>query len=640
MCGIAGIWNFRGSVDPALLVAMRDRMVHRGPDGSGAWVSPSRAVGLAHRRLSIIDLSEAAAQPMQSADGTLCIVYNGEVYNHLELRRELEQAGAKFRTDHSDTETILHAYRHWGPDCVKRLRGMFAFAIWDERKKSLFMARDPFGIKPLYYSKTDAGIHFASEIKAILADSSIPRQVDETAMYDYLTFMCVPAPRTLFAGIHKLPAGHTLTLTSAGAMKVERYWDIFDDVEDLSAYSQKDYEERLLAELKNSVKVHGLADVPVGVFLSGGIDSSCNAILFNEVGGGQIKTFTVGYSQSDSYQNEFQFAQRVAKDIGSDHHEYVISPSDFINFIPELIHHQDEPIADPVCVPVYFVSKLAADNGIKVCQVGEGSDELFMGYSIWKDHYRLTSYAHNPLGRLGLTMLRAGLSTVKYNKMLHYEYVDRALKVGYSMLGSADVLPEFAKRALITPAYAKRLGGYSSYSVLDDIRRDFLKKAPESDYLKWMTYINMKLRLPELLLMRVDKMSMSVSLETRVPFLDKKFVSYVMSIPEKVLVKNLELKGLLKKSIHGILADDLIYRKKQGFGAPVRDFRKYGLGSLANEIIREFTQKTDYFIPGKMEEMVLNRSSATFWYLFNLACWHKTYILGEDLEAPIRRHLK
>jgi len=612
---------------------MQASMVHRGPDGEGLWVAGDGMVGLAHRRLSIIDLSEKASQPMQNETGDILITYNGEIYNHLEIRAELMQRGHQFFTDGSDTETIIKAYEQWGVDSVQRFRGMFAFGLWDDRRQSLFLARDPFGIKPLYHGWFNDHFYFASEIKAILEDPIVPREVNEKGLYDFLSFMCVPAPETLFKGIEKLPAGHAMLLDREGTRKVWQYWEVFDDVRDLEGYSEEAIACQLLSELEESVKYHGLADVPVGVFLSGGIDSSCNAVLFDRNTDGQIKTFTTGFSQSDSYDNEFQFARQVANQIRSDHHEVTISPEMFLSFLPDLIKHQDEPIADPVCVPVYFVSKLASDNNIKVCQVGEGSDELFWGYPIWKKHLYLDRYKNNPLVSGGLTLLNFFLNSRKSaGKVWVREYIRRAANREPSFWTGAECYPESLKSRIISQDFKKRLGGYSSYTVVANLRERFLSHRAADEHLAWMTYSNLKLRLPELLLMRVDKMSMAVSLETRVPFLDKKFVSYAMSIPENLKTKNGELKHVLKRAVKNIIPHELIHRKKQGFGAPVTDFYRHGLGKVAREMITEFVATTDYFDPQNVNNFIMHSGSAGFWYFLNLACWHKAYIRQETLQ--------
>ncbi len=385
MCGISGVLAFKNSnfqVTAEYLVSMRETLVHRGPDGAGLWISPDRRIGLAHRRLSIIDLSDAAAQPMSNGDGSLQMVFNGEIYNHAEIRRELEVRGQRrWKTDHSDTEVILHAFEEWGIDCLQKFRGMFAIALWDTKARRLWLIRDRVGIKPLYYSIHHGRITFASEIKALLQDPDQVRAVNEEALFHYLSFISTPAPDTLFAGIHKLSPGSFVTVDVDGRHRVERYWDVLDHTTPLTSISEEEIAERLLAELRTSVALRTVSDVPVGVFLSGGIDSSTNAALFSESASEKVKTFSVGYDKDyRGCKSELPQASRFAAHIGAIHHERVLTQQDFLDFLPRMVFLQDEPIADPVCMPVYCLSKLAREHGVVVAQAGEGADELFWGY--------------------------------------------------------------------------------------------------------------------------------------------------------------------------------------------------------------------------------------------------------------------
>src|SRR6266704_4097046 len=329
MCGIVGVLSFANSafrVSEPYLVRMRDVMAHRGPDGAGIFISPDRRVGLGHRRLSIIDLSENAAQPMVNEDGTLWVTFNGEIYNHAEIRAELESRGGhRWRTDHSDTEVILHAFEQWGIDCVQKFRGMFAIGLWDTKQRQLWLLRDRIGVKPLYYSVHHGRITFASEIKALLEDPQQARTVNEDALYHYLSFLTTPAPETLFEGIHKLPQGSWLRVSADGTIQERRYYDVWDHVEPLQGVSEGEIAERVLDELRTAVRLRKVSDVPVGVFLSGGIDSSTNTALFSEGEGGPVKTFAIGYEgEYKSYQNELHYARQMAEFAGSEHHERVL----------------------------------------------------------------------------------------------------------------------------------------------------------------------------------------------------------------------------------------------------------------------------------------------------------------------------
>src|SRR5712671_323556 len=405
MCGIAGVLSFTNSVfrvSEPYLTRMRDVMAHRGPDGAGIFVSPDRRLGLGFRRLAIIDLSERAMQPMSNEDGTLWVVFNGEIYNHAEIRAELEAIGGhRWKTDHSDTEVILHAFEQWGIDCVQKFRGMFAIALWDAKQRQLWLIRDRIGVKPLYYSIHHGRITFASEIKALLEDEEQQRSVNEEALYYYLSFNATPAPHTLFAGIQKLSPGTWLRVNEDGHVQECRYWDVWDYTQPLTDISEDEIAERILSELRTSVKLRKISDVPVGVFLSGGIDSSTNAALFSEGDGKPVQTFSIGYDKEyESYPSELRYARMIAQKVGADHHERLLRENDLLDFLPQMVRQQDEPLADPVCVPVYYVSKLARDLGVIVCQVGEGADELFWGYPSWKTMLRLQQKDDLPVPRL------------------------------------------------------------------------------------------------------------------------------------------------------------------------------------------------------------------------------------------------
>jgi asparagine synthase (glutamine-hydrolysing) len=633
MCGIVGALVFDGSpfqVSAPFIASMRDMMAHRGPDGAGAWVSPDGRVGLGHRRLSIIDLSDAANQPMGNEDGSVQVVFNGEIYNHAEIRRELEaRGGHAWRTDHSDTEVIVHAFEEWGIECVHRFRGMFAIGIWDGRSGELWLVRDRIGIKPLYYSVHDGRIVFASEIKALLEDPDQARAVDEEAFFHYLSFLTTPAPMTLFAGIRKLPNATWMRVRHDGAIEERRYWDAAADAEDLSGWSESDVVERLLEELRQSVRLRKIADVPVGVFLSGGIDSSTNAALFSEGEGGPVKTFSIGYEgEYGSYKNELHYARRMAQAVGADHHELLLTPRDLIDFLPRMVWLQDEPIADPVCVPVYYVSKLARENGVIVCQVGEGSDELFYGYPWWKTRLDLQRW-HDTLPvpafvkRAGLAALRAAGK----DRGLPYEYLSRSARNERIFWGGAEAFTDTMKHRLLSPRLRERFAGRTSWEAVEPIWSRYRESAAMPSRLGWMSYVDLNMRLPELLLMRVDKMSMGVSLEGRVPFLDHRFVEFAMGIPERMKVGDgSEFKRVLKKAVRGLIPDKLIDRPKQGFGVPVYEWMFAELGDRARRELEEFCDQTDFLDKGEVLRLFDAGYQSEIWYLLNFALWWKRFV--------------
>jgi len=641
MCGIVGVLSFTNSafrVSESYLTRMRDVMSHRGPDGAGIFVSGDRRLGFGHRRLAIIDLSEKAAQPMTNEDSTLWVIFNGEIYNHAEIRAELEGLGGhRWKTDHSDTEVILHAFEQWGIDCVHKFRGMFAIALWDAKQRQLWLIRDRIGVKPLYYSIHHGRITFASEIKALLEDDEQERAVNEEALYYYLSFNATPAPHTLFSGIQKLAPGTWLRVSADGHVQESRYWDVWDHTQPLTNASEAEIAERILSELRTSVKLRKISDVPVGVFLSGGIDSSTNAALFSEGDGQPVRTFSIGYDrQYESYPSELPYARLAARAVGAEHRELLLQESDLLESLPRIIRHQDEPLADPVCMPLYFVSKLARDAGVIVCQVGEGSDELFCGYKYWNDSLRLqrcTSWLPSPkilrsLGLAGLALVeRAG--TPSYRREFSCEVLRRGLSNRPVFWGGAEVFSDSQKQRLLSPRLRKRFGGFSSWEALRPIHQRFAEKAWEPSPLHWMTYLDLNLRLPELLLMRVDKMSMAVSLEARVPFLDHKFVELAMSIPAAVKTRDGVLKYILKKAVRGLIPDELIDRKKQGFGVPVYEWYHTKFGEYVVKEMKGFCENTDLFQFEAVEPFLKKRG----WALLNVALWWKQYI-GSTAAVP------
>ncbi|MFN5516614.1 MAG: asparagine synthase (glutamine-hydrolyzing) [Cyanobacteriota bacterium] len=631
MCGIVGALTFDQSdfaITAKYLVPMRDIMEHRGPDGTGLWIAEDGRIGLGHRRLSIIDLSTVANQPMSNEDGSVWVVFNGEIYNHAEIRAELERRGGhRWKTDHSDTEVIIHAFEEWGVGCLERFRGMFAIAIWDGRNRELWLIRDRIGVKPLYYSLHHGRITFASEIKALLQDPQQERAVNEEAFFHYLSFLTTPAPQTLFEGIRKLPGGTWLRIRPDGEIYEQRYWDVWDQTEPLTGRSEGEIAEMLLAQLRESVALRKVSDVPVGIFLSGGIDSSTNTALFSEGENQAVKTFSIGYEGDyQSYQNELHFARLMAETVGADYHERLLTIDDLLDFLPRMVFLQDEPIADPVCVPVYYVSKLARDNGVTVCQVGEGSDELFWGYPSWKTALGLQGWADTPfsgpLKQLGLW----GLDILGKDQDFRYEKLKRATEGRPIFWSGAEAFTQRQKEALLSPRLRRRFESFSSWEALAPIYERFCLGTWELSPLHWMSYTDLNLRLPELLLMRVDKMSMGVSLEARVPFLDHKFVELAMGIPAELKTKGGVLKSILKRSVRGVIPDQLVDRPKQGFGVPVYEWFFDRLGVAIRDELQVFCRQTDFLDWRAVEALIDSGAGPQVWYLFNFALWWKEFI--------------
>lgn len=627
MCGLTGALVFNNS--PYLVTApyihtMTETIKHRGPDGEGIYISPDQKLGFGFRRLAIIDLSATANQPMSNDSNTIHLVFNGEIYNHADIRKELPHY--HWKTDHSDTEVILHAYEEWGIDCIHRFRGMFAIALWDSRKRELYLIRDRIGIKPLYYSIHHNRITFASEIKALLTDPDQHRAVHEEAFYHYLSFLTTPAPQTLFDGIKKLPPATYLRIQEDGTLHTHRYWDVWDHTQSLSHLSEDQIAAKILDELRTSVKLRKVSDVPVGVFLSGGIDSSTNTALFSE-GSDIVKTFSIGYSGNPkSCQSELHFAKQMAAQVNAIYHERLLNVDDLLSFLPQMIHLQDEPIADPVCVPVYYVSKLARDNGIVVAQVGEGADELFWGYPSWKTSLRLQNLDNLPvpnfLKRLGLSAARL----LNKQNSSQYEKLRRGTLDQPIFWSGAESFTEAQKQRLLSPRLRAKFHNLTSWEAIKPTYERFQSKAWEKSPLNWMSYADLNLRLPELLLMRVDKMSMGVSLEGRVPFLDHKFVELAMSIPQSLKTKNGISKYILKKAVRGIIPDELIDRPKQGFGVPVYEWLYDKLGPHMRAELESFCTQTDFLDRTEVMRYFDEGHAAQIWYLFNFALWWKTYI--------------
>jgi asparagine synthase (glutamine-hydrolysing) len=651
MCGIVGVLGVRdGTMDAARLVRMRDAMVHRGPDGSGVWIDPARKVGLAHRRLSIIDLSDAGLQPMGTDDGRIQLVYNGEIYNYRSLRAELEAAGHRFRS-RTDTEVILLGYRQWGEDVLRRLTGMFAFALWDENKGRLFMARDRIGIKPLYFCVNGGELLFASEIKALLEDPAVPRELEPVSAWHYLSFLVPPAPLTMFRGIYKLPAGHLLRARPGAQPEVERWWDPVDAPPaglDPKIYLDDDSASaELMTRLDESIERRMMSDVPFGVFLSGGVDSSTNVALMSRHMTRPVDTFSVGFKEHEDY-NEMKYARRVAERFGTHHHEVLIDDRDMEDFLPRLVHQQDEPIADWVCVPLYFVSKLARDNGVIVVQVGEGADEQFCGYEHFRDPIRQHFTYERPMSVLpgplrdaavGLARIagrfnagwkfRAGIaSTVASGGELFWGgavcYRDEAKdRIWAGRRNGSAAFPEFVPEAF---------RGYDSEAVVKHLVDGFRRENPEADFYQAMLYLELRLRLPELLLMRVDKICMSTSVEARVPFLDHHLVEFSMDLPLEMRLRGNVGKYLLKRAVRGLLPDEIIDRPKMGFGAPFREWFRGPFGRYARE--RLAGTELDLFdrdrVLGMLDEHIEGLADHSFpvWVVLNLVLWHDHWFLG------------
>lgn len=635
MCGIAGIFNYGSSPadDRPIASRMRDAMFHRGPDDSGLHQSPDRRVVLAHRRLSIVDLSRAGHQPMTNEDRTVWITFNGEIYNHLEQRAPLVARGHDFKS-RSDTEVILHAYEEYGPSCVSRLDGMFAFALWDERRHELLIARDRLGKKPLYYTTAGGRFLFASEIKALLQHPDVARDIDPIGLDSFLTFSNTPAPLTLFKNIFKVPAAHRLRCQSDGTVRMERYWSPWDDAPWPAANGAESV-VRVRELIERAVAKRLMSDVPIGAFLSGGLDSSTNVALMSRLTSEPLRTFSIGFEgfgEADNF-HDLPYARAVAQRFGCEHEETTITAADCQRTVPQLVFQQDEPIGDPACLPMHFVAQAAKQRDVKVVLVGEGSDEVFGGYpdmthligshdGIWRRLRRLPHAA-----RLGL-FHAARMTGVDDGRA----DVLRRLASGEPFYWGLDVVfSDFEKRRLYRAGRAPNRDS-SAAAVVSGYYRELSRHRPNADFLQQMSYVELSNRLPELLLMRVDKLCMAQSLEARAPFLDHELVSYALSLPQHAKISGGETKKVLKQAVADILPAEIVHRKKQGFRVPLPAWLAGPLSSWAEACLFSRKARELDFLDFRYIEQLWHRhrtgkadQSFDLWCLINLFSWYECW---------------
>ncbi|MBI1893824.1 MAG: asparagine synthase (glutamine-hydrolyzing) [Candidatus Rokubacteria bacterium] len=620
MCGIAGVLRQDGKpVGEQLLRAMTSILAHRGPDGEGYLIR--RPVGLGHRRLAIIDLV-SGHQPMANEDGSVALVFNGEIYNFRELRRELEVHGHVFRTT-SDSEVILRAYEAYGVECLGRLRGMFAFAIWDGRRRRLFLARDRVGIKPLVYAWDGRRLLFASELKAILQDPSVPRDLDWEALRDYLTFSYIPSPRTIFRGIRKLaPASYLVLDLDRGEPEVRRYWDLQFLPDETR--TEAEWVEGLRWRLQDSVRSHLVSDVPIGAFLSGGMDSSTVVALMSQEVGEPVRTFSIGFDEADF--DELRYARAVARRYGTDHYEFVVKP-DALEAMPRLMWQFDEPFADSSAVPTYYVSKITREH-VTVALSGDGGDENFAGYGRYLQALRWHERLDHPLGaiarplfRLAASLLAPGARGRGYLELLGSEPTERYFRmVTYQRTGTL--------RRLLTPDAQAHVAPI----VTPALFRQLVREGRASDYLATLQYLDVRTYLPEDILTKIDRTSMLVSLETRVPLLDHLLMEYVARMPSRLKLRNGAGKAVLK----GVMAEDLpseiLGRRKMGFGVPIGTWFRRELAGYAREILVDRRTRQRGLINAHAVEALLEEHrtgkrerSSQIWLLLCLEEWARRW---------------
>nr|WP_302593095.1 asparagine synthase (glutamine-hydrolyzing) [uncultured Acetatifactor sp.] len=629
MCGIAGSISIKTEikVDRNTLERMSASIASRGPDGQGLQILDCGRIGMVHRRLAIIDLSEAANQPMCDMNEEIWVVFNGEIYNHEEIRKELNQIKhIEWKTDHSDTEVIIYAYLAWGIKCLKKFRGMFAIALWDKKKNTLYLVRDRLGIKPLYYGIMDNKINFASNVAALLEDDNQSREIDKEAVFDFLSLLAVPAPKTLFSKIKKIPAGHYIELKSDGEMKQRCYWNPCDYVAQKGLKENESViRQKLLKILRISTNLRKISDVPVGVFLSGGVDSSTNLALFSE-DEKEVNTFTVGYKGTRGYKNENKYARNMAAYCHATHHDEILDEESIIRFLDDLAVLCDDPIADPVMISQYYIAKLAIDNGIKVVQVGEGADEVFSGYSYWK--------RHSIYEKLNL-IIPGAIKRMIYKEVVgkgrltgqNAELLRRAAENEGIFWGSGAVyIGEDRKKELFCKDFMRDIGSHKTWNNFENV---YHKCKPKmlSNTVGWMACVNFDFRLPELLLARTDRACMAVGLEGRVPFLDHKLVEWGLRIPEKLKIRKGVHKYILKEAVKGIIPDEVIERKKIGFGLPFIEWYKGRLGSIMREKVMHFAAQSGFFVESEVQKFLQekNNDSIGIWALFILSLWWEKY---------------
>lgn len=642
MCGISAILRTTGqqALDVKAIERMNDALMHRGPDGAGVKLFSGRTamVALGHRRLSIIDLT-GGHQPMANEDGTIWISYNGEIYNHAELRGELVACGHRFQTC-CDTEIIIHAFEEWGDACVDRFRGMFAFVIWDSREERLFVARDRMGIKPLYYLHSNGNLVCASEIKAIVASGHCAPQLSLAALSEHLTFGYLCGNETLFQGIHKLLPGHCLSWKK-GELRIWQYWEIPHPGTSLQSVCEHELIDRFLRLFRESVQLRLMSDVPLGVFLSGGLDSSAIAAVMAEQMSEPVKTFSVGFEAD--YYSEFNFAREVASVIGADHHEVVLKPDRMFALLPRLIWHEDEPIRNPSSVALFEVASLAQSH-VKVVLTGEGSDELFAGYErYWATliNMKLGSlYQRLTPGWLRNNCIRSTLwrwpLPLSVKKKLSHTFLNYSLRPEEIVFENwHSILPPSVQRELLTADTWNAIKSQDPYS---DVLRIYQSRS-SGDTLSQLLFTDQKTYLVELL-RKQDTMSMAASIESRVPFLDHKIVEFAAQVPTRYKIRGFTGKHLVKQAMHQMLPESIIKRKKMGFPVPISQwFRRGPMHAvhpmLAGDRIREHGIFNIDYLTRLIKEHCcgVRDHSDALWTVLNFELWTRVFIDGEDCSS-------
>jgi len=643
MCGIAGLFHGEslGQRDGELRefelreVARRmaDAIAHRGPDDAGVWVDAAAGLALAHRRLSIIDLSAAGHQPMGSASGRFQIVFNGEIYNFAALRDELLAHGHVFRT-HSDTETIVHAYEQWGVDCVQRFRGMFAFALWDARRGRLLVGRDRLGIKPLYLWNDGRRLAFASEAKAILALPGVDVELDRNALASYLSIGYVASPGSMFRGMRKLPPA-TLLAARGAALEERRYWRIPSEVD--GRRSEDEWVELVRRRVEESVRMQMVSEVPIGAFLSGGIDSSAVVAFMAAHSDRPVKTYAIGFGggKAEAYYNELPYARQVAQLFKTDHHEIVVSP-DVVSMLPSLLWHMDEPIADTAFITTYLVSEFARRD-VTVILSGVGGDELFGGYRRYLGGHYQSRFNRLPLSlRRAASALGERLPSDRHSPMLN------SLRLAKGFLSTAGLPLDERYRSYVEVFADDEIAALmpSGPSPGRDPIAEAFRAAAGGDELNRMLAVDAETQLPDDLLLLTDKMSMAVSLECRVPLLDQRLVELAARMPGRLKVGGGDLKHAMKRALAGVLPEGILKREKRGFGAPIGAWFRQELAPLVADLLSpETVRRRGLLDPDAVARTIAEheaqRADRTdhLLALVNLEIWARLYLDGASVSA-------
>lgn len=623
MCGICGIFDLAGNpINRGILSQMRSSIQHRGPDGEGEFIDHEVALG--HRRLSIIDLG-GGGQPIGNEDGSIQIVFNGEIYNFIELRDELLKLGHQFKT-RSDTEVIVHAYEEWGTACAKRFNGMFAFALWDGQRRELFLARDHLGIKPIYYVTIGSQFLFASEIKCLLQHSECPRGVDMEALAELFTFRYVPSPKTLFEKIMKLPPAHFMVVSRSG-MKIERFWNW------VPRRQKKKNEADLIAKyqdlLEDAVRLQMRSDVPVGLFLSSGIDSGALLALMSKYANGPVQAFTIGFEEGDKT-NEVDDARVLARMFGADHYVQILSPGDYVKYYDRYMWDLEEPVGNETAAAFYFVARIASQK-VKVVLTGQGADEPWAGYDRYKGVKLSTVYARMP------RMVTDGVAALVARMPGRME----RLKRGAAALSEPDMLTRLTKiysffsadlKAHLYRGELKEHFSTDAYGTRQALSR-LQKDVGDLDPLTQILYVDTRANLPDDLLMVSDKTSMANSLESRVPFLDYRLVEFVESLPPNLRLNGLNGKYLHKKAVQKWLPKNVVYRKKKGFANPIEDWFRVRMKSFVDDcLLSRDSFMARYFDQNYIKTMLeLDRTGKEqyrrhIYLLVSLELWHRSFL--------------